>query len=81
MEVQVTNYDSFYIKPNLFCNAIDVNPTIVTKEKQFNHPNKLKRIIHVCFNFDEIRFHIKVAFRRLIMYIRGENRHIKYELY
>lgn len=80
MEIQISNYDSFYIKPNLFCNAIDANPTIVTKEKTI-HPNKLKRIIHACLNFDEIRFHTKVAFRRFIMYIKGENRHIKYELY
>lgn len=81
MEVQITNHDDFFIKPNLFCSTIDASPISITQIKQPIRPNKLKRIINICFNFDEIRFHIKVAFRRLVMYIKGENRHIKYELY
>ena len=81
MEVQITNHDDFFIKPNLFCSTIDASPISITQIKQPIRPNKLKRIVNICFNFDEIRFHIKVAFRRFVMYIKGENRHIKYELY
>ena len=82
MTVENIDKDNFYIKPDVFTKTVD--KTIECTDSlgvSYAAQCKLKRILGSLSKGDEMVFHIRVAFRRLGMYIKGENWHIKYKLY
>lgn len=81
-KMELTNFDfsNFFIKPNIFTDNINLNKEMTHHLMQCNKNNIYKRLLS-CSRPDELLFHIKVALRRTVMFLKGENRKIHYKLY
>lgn len=82
MTVENIDKDNFYIKPNVFCS--DVNKIVPKNNEPVGHRvnhSKRQRVVNIFSRPDEVLFHVRVAWRRIGMYMKGENWHVKYKLY